>query len=221
MRRVRLLTVPALVVGVALAIAACGDDDSPEQPIVTATEGTEELSKEAFIEEADAICEESNTAIAQFAASGQGVSQAGEIADLRQGVLDQLQELGPPDEDRRALDDFLTGLENQVEAGEKISLAVQRGADASIPEFEAELDAAQADAATAATEYGFRECGTEPTGADATGTPSAPAAPAVPVAPAPVAPAPAPPSGGAGDTGGGGGGGGGTGGTGGGVAPPG
>jgi hypothetical protein len=183
-----------------LAISACGGDNSPEQPIVIPTETTSALSKADFIQEADAVCAEANAAIVTFAENGQGVTAAAEIADLRQGVVDDLNSLGPPDEDRRTLDEFTTALEGQVEAGKKIALANERQSDTT--EFETELQSAKADAATAASSYGFEECGTD-AAAGATGTTDATGGtvtPSAPVTPAPVAPDTS--GGGVGDTGG-------------------
>ena len=66
----------------AFVLAACGGDDSPEQPIVIPTESstTGSLDKEDFIAEADAICAEANAAINEFADAGQGLTAASEIA---------------------------------------------------------------------------------------------------------------------------------------------
>jgi hypothetical protein len=208
MRQVRLIPALALILGAALFISACGGDDSPETPItVPTTATTSDLGKDEFIEEADAICEEANASIGQFVAAGEGFTEAGEIADIRQGVLDDLQDLGPPEDDRRTLDDFLSALEAQVEAGEKIALANERGTDTA--EFETELDNARAEAESAGAEYGFEECGAPITATDTSGTAGAtdpgtndPGA-VVPAEPAPVtpAPAPAPETGGTGGTG--------------------
>jgi len=191
MRRARLSPALGLIVGAGIFLSACGGDDSEEQTIAIPTDTqVEALSKSDFIDAADPICEEANAAIEQFAAAGQGVTEADEIADLRQGVIRELQELGPPDEDRGTLDNFLTGMENQVEAGEKIALANERGTDSA--EFEAELDAAQAETLAAAEEYGFEVCGQELGASAAPGTtpaaPTGPTAPAAPVTPAPAAP---------------------------------
>ena len=223
MRRLRLIFVPALALGAALVLSACGGDDSPEQPIVIPTTSTTSaLDSEAYIEEADALCEEANSAISEFVESGEGFSASGDIADLRQGVLTELQDLGPPADDQATLDQFFTGLEAQVAAGEKIALANERGSDTA--EFETELDAAQAETLTAAEAYGFTVCGQEPGATSSTtSTPDTgvvPSEPAAPVAPAPTAPDTS--GGGVGDTGGdtGGGTGGGGVGPGGGVGAP-
>jgi hypothetical protein len=177
MRRDRLIHALALVVGAALFLSACGGDDSPEVPIVVPTDtATASLSQEEFIEEADALCEQTNTDIGTFVANGEGLTAAGEIADLRQALIDDITDLGPPDEDRRTLDEYLTGLEGQVEAGEKIALAIERDSDTT--EFETELTTARDAASTAATAYGFEECGAEVTAsADSTDTGVAPVTP--------------------------------------------
>src|SRR5918996_3037868 len=185
MRRLRLISALGLVVSAALVLSACGGDDSPEQPIIIPTDTTAtggSLDKTDFIEEADAICEEANGAIAEYVEAGEGFSAAGEIADLRQGVVASITDLGPPDDDRATLDSFLAGMEAQVEAGEKIALANERQSDTA--QFETELDNAQAETLTAAETYGFETCGQE---ASATGTTSG--ATDGTAAPAPSAPA--------------------------------
>lgn len=211
-----------LVVGAALVLSACGGDDSPETPIIipTETSTTGSLTKDEFIQEADALCAETNASIGQFVAAGEGFTAAGEIADLRQGLLDDIRDLGPPDEDRQSLDAYLTALENQVEAGQKIDLANQRGSDTA--EFETELDNARTEAETAAAEYGFEECGAAPTATpgSAAGTTTDGSGTVTPSAPVtPVEPAPSDTGGTGGDTGGTGDSGDTGGGTGGGVSP--
>jgi predicted small lipoprotein YifL len=146
----------AAVVAV-LALSACGGDSSPEQQINVPTETQASLDKAQFIAQADSICAEANASIEQFAAAGQGVTEADQIAQLRQGVVDQINELGPPSEDRTTLDQFLNAMTAQVSAGEKIGLASERGEDTS--QFETELDTAKSEAETAASTYGFKECG--------------------------------------------------------------
>ena len=217
MRHLRLITALTAALVAAFALAACGGDDSPEQPIVIPTEAstTGSLDKADFIDEADAICAEANATIQEFADSGQGVTAAGEIADLRASVIADIEDLGLAADDRETLDEFLAALEAQVEAGEKIALALDRETDTL--EFENELTAAKSEAATAAAAYGFEECGAETTGssssstAGATDSSSGAVAPAAPVTPAPVAPDTS--GGGVPDTGGD------TGDTGGGVSP--
>jgi hypothetical protein len=188
MWRARQLLVPATAVGVGLVISACGGDSSPETLITVPTQTTTGLTKTEFIAQADSTCAEANAAIEQFAAAGQGVSEADQIAQLRQGVVDQVNEFGPPAEDKATLDQFLTAMRAQVAAGQKIALATERGEDTA--EFEAELDAAKSDAETAASAYGFQECGSQISSSGTstavapdtggTVTPAEPTAPVVP-----------------------------------------
>jgi hypothetical protein len=206
MRRVRQLLVPATAVGVGLVISACGGDSSPETLITVPTQTTTGLTKTEFIAQADSTCAEANASIEQFAAAGQGVSEADQIAQLRQGVVDQLNQLGPPADDKATLNQFLAAVRAQVAAGQKISLATQRGEDTA--EFETELDAAKSDAETAGSAYGFQECGSQ-ISSSGTSTAVAPDTSGGTVTPAePTAPAPSTgdsggtAGGGTGDTGG-------------------
>jgi hypothetical protein len=205
MRRVRQLLVPVTAVGAGVVLSACGGDSSPETLITVPTQTTTGLTKTEFIAQADSACAEANAAIEQFAAAGQGVSEADQIAQLRQGVVDQVRELGPPAEDRATLDQFLTAMRGQVAAGQKIALATERGEDTA--EFEAELDAAKSDAETAASAYGFQECGSQ-ISSSGTSTAVAPdtggTVTPTPTPAEPVTPAPAPDTGDSGGTAGGG-----------------
>jgi hypothetical protein len=158
MWRLRYLTVLVAAVGAGTVLSACGGDSSPETPIVVPTQTTQAATgKPEFITQADSICAEANSSIEQFAAAGQGESEAAQIAQLRQGVIDSIQQLNPPTDTN--LDAFLKAMADQVSAGQKIGLAVQRGEDPT--QFETELDTAKSEAATAASAYGFKDCGSE------------------------------------------------------------
>jgi hypothetical protein len=88
------------------------------------------------------------------------------------------------------LADFLSAMEAEVKAGQKIDLASQRGE--STAAAEAELTTAKDSASTAASSYGFLECGTEGT---STRTSSSSSTSDTSVAPSTSAPAPvSPPS---------------------------
>jgi hypothetical protein len=171
MWRLRHLLVPVAVVGAGLALSACGGDSSPETPIVVPTETQQSLDKAGFIAQADSVCAEANASIGQFAAAGQGVTEADQIAQLRQGVIDQINDLGPPADDKTTLDQFLQAMSDQVTAGQKIGLASQRGEDTT--QFETELDTAKSEAESAASTYGFKECGS-PITSSGTSTSSSP-----------------------------------------------
>jgi hypothetical protein len=202
MWRLRHAFVPVAAVGAALALSACGGDSSPETPIAIPTETQASQGKTEFIAQADSICAEANSSIEQFAASGQGLTEADQIAQLRQGVVDQIKQLNPPSDP--TLDQFLKAVSDQVSAGQKIGLAVQRGEDTT--QFETELDNAKTEAETAASSYGFKECG-QPITSSGTSTSSSSSSSSSSSGGtvAPSAPSTAPPSssGTAGGTGGG------------------
>src|SRR3954471_18669960 len=187
MWRLRHAFVPVAAVGAVLALSACGGDSSPETPIAIPTETQASQGKTEFIAQADSICAEANSSIEQFAASGQGLTEADQIAQLRQGVIDQIKQLSPPTDP--TLDQFLKAMADEVAAGQKIALAQQRGSDTA--QFESELDAAKSQAEQAAQAYGFKDCGKSITssstssssssssaGTGGTVSPSAPSTPA-------------------------------------------
>src|SRR2546423_362486 len=152
MWRPRYLIVLVVAVGAGAVLSACGGDSAPETPIVVPTETTQQATgKTQFITQADSICAEANSSIEQFASAGQGESEAAQIAQLRQGVIDDIKQLNPPTDTN--LDAFLKAMSDQVSAGQKIGLAVQRGEDPSA--FETQLDSAKSAAETAASAYGF------------------------------------------------------------------
>jgi hypothetical protein len=214
----------ALLVGAFCAggVVACGgDDDAPIVPVETQTAPTDQLDQDAFIDEADSICEEANVAIASLAdtSGGDPSTQISEEREIVEGVIDQIDTLGAPSEDESTLDDFIDAFEELADNLGKQELAAERDDTTALADAQTEEASIQAEIASAAEDYGFRECGQEgevtpDTGTDATGgdTGVAPVEPA-PVEPAPApapaepapapAPAPAPPSGGTGgDTGG-------------------
>src|SRR5262249_61918241 len=107
MRRVRHLMVLAAAVGAGIVLSACGGDSAPETAIGVPTETTSTgaLGKSQFIAQADSACASANSSIEQFAAAGQGESEAAQIAQLRQGVIDQIKQLHPASDPN--LDQFL------------------------------------------------------------------------------------------------------------------
>jgi hypothetical protein len=207
MWRLRHVFVPVAAVAAGFALSACGGDSSPETPIAVPTDTQPTLDKTQFIAQADSVCAEANASIEQFAAAGQGLTEAEQIAQLREGVVEQIRQLDPPDQDRTTLDQFLKALTDQVAAGQKIGLALQRGEDTA--QFETDLDSARSAAETAASTYGFEECGspisssgTSPTAPGGTADTGGAVTPSAPAAPAPSAPSGGT-SGGGTDTGGG------------------
>jgi hypothetical protein len=204
-------------------VAGCGGDDSaPETPVTTPTvdQTPSQVSKEQLITEGDGVCAEVNAALG--ALSSDDTSAAGQRADLYEGMADRLRDLGTPDDDA-GLDEVLNAAGDLVAAEQDAADAAADGDDTALAAAQTAASTAAQDFSSAASSYGFEECGqgpsatapvTAPTG-PSTAAPVVPAEP-VPTAPAtPVAPTPAPGTTGAGGgtTGSGGGTGGGSGGT--------
>lgn len=193
----------------AALLAACGgdDDSAPETPVVTPTvEEPERLSKEEYITQADGICAEVNAALGALTIEATDDS-AGQRADLYEGMMENLRDLGTPT-DSAGLEDFLSAGDDLVAAERDAEQASADGDDTALAEAESDAAAAGTTFASAAGSYGFEECGQgATTPATTTGAPTAtaPVTPAEPVPTAPVEPAPAPtaPSGGAGTDAGG------------------
>lgn len=196
----------------ALTIAACGGDDSPIEPIesTSSTTSTTEggtIAQADFIAAADPLCAEANSAIANSGEDSAGISQESSIT---QGLLTDLQGIGDGDDPDGSLADFYSALNDEIRILKQQVTATNEGDTTTVASLETDLDAAKSDAATAASSYGFEDCGgtgttlpsdtgdsTSTTPGSVTTTP-APVTPA-PVTPAPVTPTPVDP----GDTGGG------------------
>ncbi len=208
--RRRLVAVLAIVLVLVLIVVAVagggGDEDSGS---ITTDEGASTpgvatpLSKDEFIQEGDAICEETAISIASLS-DGDEEQLATDELSLTEAQLDSLRSLTPPEEDQATLDDFFAAHEDLV-AGLESKVAATRDADTTAStNADTDISLAQDELLDAAEAYGFEECGDPDAGStrteddsgsvapsDPTGVPAAPTEPA-PVEPAPVEPAPAP-----------------------------
>jgi hypothetical protein len=227
-RFVPFVTGIVLLIVVVAAIASGGGSSDTTSTVPTVTGA---LTKETYISQADGICESTNTAIAKLstgAAASDPTLQAEQEYSLTKSELSSLEALGKPTEDQATLDQFLNGLQTQVNQLKRKKLAVERGDTTALTDVDTKLTSAKSESQAAARQYGFTSCGQS--GKASTGggtTTTAPLAPTTEV-PAtttttpvtPVTPAPSGGTGGGAGTGGGGstGGGGGSGGSGG-VSP--
>ena len=186
----------------ALLLAACGgDDDAPIEPIGETTTGEEAdaaVSKGDYLAGADPSCAEANAAIANLAnTTGDNIElAASQELQITEGVLTALEGLEEPSDPDGSLEDYLDALAEQVSILEQRQQAAASGDTAAYEALGTELAAAKADAATAAEEFGFEDCGQEGTATTPTdtvpGTDAGTGGTAVPTEPAPTTPAPAP-----------------------------
>lgn len=186
--------------GTAIAVG-CGDDESaPDARVTTPTveDTSTEISKEELITGGDGVCAEVNAALGGLESSDSDPAiAAGQRADLYDGMVERMRDLGTPDDD--------AGLDEVFDAGDDLVASTAEAADAAeegdVPAWNAvqdEISTASESFAGAAGSYGFDDCGQGSAALVTTRTSGAIAAPSDPAASAaatpeiPVAPAPAP-----------------------------
>ena len=225
-RLVALSAVAVVFIVLVLLLRSCGGDEEPAP--VTPLSGATGLSGVAltaddYIAQADPICLEANTALAAVddADAEAAATEKGQILNNELASLQTLT-LAPGEDGEDKLAKFLGAIEDQIIDYRDLVTASEREDTAGVAELDTAADAAAAEAAKAARNFGFEVCGdpeqvgeatetgTEEEGeADATdvatdtaaATDTVTEAPAAPVTPAPettepVEPAPT-------DTGGG------------------
>jgi hypothetical protein len=163
-RLVALSALAGVFIVIVLLVRSCGGDDSETpQPLAGAsgasgTAGATALSQEQYVAQADQVCREINTAISQIDTADANAAADERATDIA-SELDQLQSLPPPTDGQDQLDKFLQALQDQVDAYEKRTLAVERGDDAAVSELDAKISEAEDAAAAAARKFGFNACG--------------------------------------------------------------
>jgi hypothetical protein len=155
-----------------LALAGCGGGGDETSAPTTTAEAPTALSKAELISQGDAICAEVNAALGSVAASESG-DETERVAGLYIGMVESLKNLGAPEEET-AYPEFIAAADELSKVEGELKLASER-------EDAAALEAASAAAVPAleefedqAGQYGFQECGEEPTAPSPTGTGPAP-----------------------------------------------
>lgn len=164
----------------ALAIAGCGGDDGGDTtatPVAT-TETPAALSKEELIAQGDAICAEVNAAVGAVGSTSTGAEgQAGQVADLYGGMADRLADLGAPSDESAGYDEFIGAAERLGQAQSDVALAAERGEEEAVGSAEAEASSTLSAFQSAASSFGFQQCGEGPSappvaaGGEASGAP--------------------------------------------------
>ncbi|HEX2096575.1 MAG TPA: hypothetical protein VHF50_04335 [Solirubrobacterales bacterium] len=159
------------VMGAALAIGGCGGDDGDETtaPVAPPPVETTALTKEELLAQGDAICAEVNAAVGALASTEAG-GEAVESAELYSGMVERLQDLGAPSDDAAGYSEFSAAAEELAQAQGDVELAADRGDVEGLAAAEAEASTALASFQEAASDYGFEQCGEEPSAVPATGT---------------------------------------------------
>jgi hypothetical protein len=161
MRPSKALPIVALLV--ALAVAGCGGGDDSTESTATAVETTPTLSKVELISQGDAICAEVNAAVGAAAGSEAEVpEQTAQVSNLYIGMVDSIKRLGTPDDDA-GYADFIAAAEELAETESEAKLASEREDTAAIGEAATRTAPALEEFQSAAGQYGFEDCGEEPT----------------------------------------------------------
>lgn len=162
------LAVPAA----ALLLAGCGgggDDETTESTPVT-TAAPSALTKAELIEQGDAICAEVNAAAGSAAAGEtEAAGSAAEAADLYNGMVASISNLGTPEE-TEGYPEFSSAAEELAQAESEVKLAAEREDTEGLEAAESNASAALAGFQEAAEEYGFEACAEGPS-APVTSTP--------------------------------------------------
>ncbi len=150
----------------AAALAGCGGDgdETTEATAVTAEEPPR-LTKAELIEQGDDICAETNAAVGALGFEGEtsAVPEAIEkTSNLYTGMVEQLQELGPPEGDESGYADFMEAAEELAKVEGEVKLAAEREDTVALGEAATEAAPALAEFETQAEAYGFEECSEGP-----------------------------------------------------------
>ena len=173
MKRPSIAVVAALVL--ALALAACGGGGSSSG--TSSSEGSGEVTKAAFVEEADAICAEGEEAVAPFKEDAEELEEVAEpesqenltkLAELLHGAsvqaeieFEKLRELEPPAADEEEIDKLFTEAEEGSELGVEGAEQLEEGEVEAFSELSKEANRLDASTKAAAQAYGFKVCGQE------------------------------------------------------------
>ena len=142
----------------AAALAACGGDDGGGG-------GGEPISKQAFIEQADAVCADSADTQQEIQAKlesatspDQAAAAYEELADVSQGINNEINALGRPEGDEELIDDLAAKQERLVVLVNDLAGAVRAEDQAGAEAIGSELDALVAEAGEVFDSYGFEVC---------------------------------------------------------------
>ncbi|HEX8689383.1 MAG TPA: hypothetical protein VF729_03980 [Solirubrobacterales bacterium] len=167
-----------------LAIAGCGgdgDEETTAAPAAPVTEAPAALSKEELIAQGDGICAEVNAAVGTVGTTDSAVaSEAVQVADLYEGMVERLRDLGRPSDDSAGYDEFIAAAEELGQAESDVQLAAERGEEEALATAESDASSALASFQSAASAYGLTECAEGPS-APAPGAVTGGAAPEEPV----------------------------------------
>jgi hypothetical protein len=145
-----------------LAISGCGGGGDDTTASTATTETTAALTKAELIAEGDALCGEVNAAVGAVGSSEAEVpEQITQVADLYTGLIENLKDLGAPD-DEAGYAEFIAAAEELAKVEGEVKLAAEREDTAALGEAATAATPALEEFESVAGEYGFEECSEPP-----------------------------------------------------------
>jgi hypothetical protein len=130
-------------------------------------DGGERLSKDEWIEEADAICaraDEEVGALTEPSTLDEIPEFTESASEISREALADLRALQPPEEDQATVDEMLDLVEQQIELGEQIGEAARDGDQEEVQRLAAEAEPLEGEANEKARQYGLEDCGEDEEG---------------------------------------------------------
>lgn len=156
--------VTALVLA-ALVVGCGGSEDGDETSSAAATISTAPgLSKDEWVERADAICGKVNKQMEGEERRGETLppeEEAGQAAAFYTVMIGELKEVGVP-EDAEGYSELLAAMEELKAVENAYDRELEFGDEAKLPSLQAQASSALASFRAAAREYGSEECGEGP-----------------------------------------------------------
>jgi hypothetical protein len=150
----------------ALAIGGCGGGDGDDTTAAAPVETTEAaaLSKEELLGQGDAVCAEVNAAVGAAGSTSAGAGEAVvQAADLYNGMVERLVDLGAPSDETAGYAEFISSAEALAQAEENLKLAYEREEPEALESASTGVASALSDFQAAAREFGFERCPETPT----------------------------------------------------------
>jgi hypothetical protein len=148
-----------IVVLAALALAACGEDDGDGDG------GGGSIPKQEFIEQADEVCaesaeaqEEAQAQLGSATSPDEAAAAYEELADVSQGVNEEIKALGRPEGDGELIDDLSAKQDEFVVLLNELAAAVRAEDQAEAEAVGTELDAVVSESGEILDGYGFKVC---------------------------------------------------------------
>lgn len=150
-----------------LVIAGCGGGgDETETSTTPTVEEPAALTKDELIDEGDGICAEVNAAVGALTASevteASATEEAEKVANLYNGMVERLQELGTPEDDDGSYAKFMEAAEELAKVEGEAKLAAEREDLEAVEEARGEAAVALEEFHSQAAIYGFEDCSEDP-----------------------------------------------------------